>query len=109
VEILTLLCVDQESESLRVKSSRTLAQLLSFIRRQDGPDPAKISLWVVELAHIKLFQVSKALADPIYGDNLLHEENRLEQHLATMHGFLFLLKQIEDSRQDKLMNAVIFI
>ena len=36
-------------------------------------------------------------AEKAFTENLFHEEKTLEKHLASLHGFLTLLKAIEDS------------
>ena len=53
--------------------------------------------WLIELAHSKIFSISNTLSNPAFTETLFHEEKSLEKHLATLHGFLTLLKAIEES------------
>ena len=74
--------------------------------RQEEEGGNKVPEWVVELAHAKIFDVSKIVSAPSYMDNLFHEEKTLERHLASLHGFLLMLKSIEDARYVRVMIMV---
>ena len=98
VEILALLCVDHEDQSIRDSSLQNMQKIFAELRQEDEEGGNKVPEWVVELAHAKIFDVSKIVSAPSYMDNLFHEEKTLERHLASLHGFLLMLKSIEDAR-----------
>ena len=96
--MITLLCVDYD-KTLCISSQHTLESLLQKIREDnDDTEPS----WLVDLAHSKIFETSKLLSDQEYTENLFHETKVLEKHLATIHGFLCLLKAIEKARYFKI-------
>ena len=41
--------------------------------------------------------MSETVSNPAFTETMFHEEKTLEKQLATLHGFLNLLKAIEDS------------
>ena len=87
--------MDFESEIVREKSKKTLETLLRQIREDcHGSEPT----WIIEMAHSKVFETSKLLSDYEFVENLFHETKTLEKHLATVHGFLWVLKAIEKAR-----------
>ena len=99
VEILSMLCVDHESLDLQIKAQKVLDEMLIRLKKEEAvsssnkPHPS----WLVELAHRKVFTISETVSNPAFTENLFHEEKTLEKHLASLHGFLTLLKAIEDS------------
>ena len=93
---MALLCVDHEDQSIRDKSAQSMAELLAKLRNEENDKV--LPSWIVDLAHSKIFEVSKIVSAPSYMENLFHEEKTLERHLASMHGFLLMLKSIEDAR-----------
>ena len=95
LEMLAQLSVDQECPALRDQSCKTLQKLLKKVRDENDDEfPA----WLVQLAHGKIFEVSQAISHPDYTENRFHDDTSLERYLATLHGFLVLLKFIEESR-----------
>ena len=88
--------MDSEDEICH-KSKQNMVDLLEKLRKHEGKN-GKLPTWIVELAHAKIFDVSQTISAPSFVENLFHEEKRLERHLASMHGFLLMLKSIEDSR-----------
>ena len=95
---MALLCVDHEDQSIRDSSLQNMQKIFAELRQEDEEGGNKVPEWVVELAHAKIFDVSKIVSAPSYMDNLFHEEKTLERHLASLHGFLLMLKSIEDAR-----------
>ena len=75
-----------------------MQKIFAELRQEEEEGGNKVPEWVVELAHAKIFDVSKIVSAPSYMDNLFHEEKTLERHLASLHGFLLMLKSIEDAR-----------
>ena len=94
---MALLCVDHEDQSICDSSLQNMQKIFAELR-QEEEGGNKVPEWVVELAHAKIFDVSKIVSAPSYMDNLFHEEKTLERHLASLHGFLLMLKSIEDAR-----------
>ena len=94
-----MLCVDHESLELQIKAQKVLDEMLIRLKKEEAvsssnnPHPS----WLVELAHRKVFTISETVSNPAFTENLFHEEKTLEKHLASLHGFLTLLKAIEDS------------
>ena len=97
-----MLCVDHEDQSICDSSLQNMQKIFAELR-QEEEGGNKVPEWVVELAHAKIFDVSKIVSAPSYMDNLFHEEKTLERHLACLHGFLLMLKSIEDARYVRVM------
>ena len=95
---MALLCVDHEDQSICDSSLQNMQKIFAELRQEEEEGGNKVPEWVVELAHAKIFDVSKIVSAPSYMDNLFHEEKTLERHLASLHGFLLMLKSIEDAR-----------
>ena len=93
---MALLCVDHEDQSIRDNSTQDMAELLAKLKKEENDEI--LPAWIVDLAHSKIFEVSKIVSAPSYMENLFHEEKTLERHLASMHGFLLMLKSIEEAR-----------
>ena len=99
IEIISLLSVDHDDVTLRNSSQNTLKNLLLQLENDKKDDVhSGPPMWVVDLAQSKIFETSKLLCDSGYIENLFHESKTLEKHLATVHGFLWLLKSIERAR-----------
>ena len=99
IEIISLLSVDHDDVTLRNSSQNTLKNLLLQLENDKKNDVhSGPPMWVVDLAQSKIFETSKLLCDSGYIENLFHESKTLEKHLATVHGFLWLLKSIERAR-----------
>lgn len=93
VEILSVLCVDGESAEIRKESHETLLALLAIARAEEEGDDVKLTS-IIDQAHSKLFELSQTLADPL---SQSYEENQLQRLLACLHGYMVLLKTLEQS------------
>ena len=94
-----MLCVDHESLELQIKAQKVLDEMLIRLKKEEAVSSSNNHhpSWLVELAHRKVFTISETVSNPAFTENLFHEEKTLEKHLASLHGFLTLLKAIEDS------------
>ena len=90
--------MDHDDVTLRNSSQNTLKSLLLKLEYDKKDVHSGPPTWIVDLAQSKIFETSKLLCDSGYIENLFHESKTLEKHLATVHGFLWLLKSIERAR-----------
>ena len=95
--------MDHGEQTICDNSVQNMQTIFAKLRREEEEKTGRqenraLPEWVIELAHAKIFDVSKIVSAPSYIENLFHEEKTLERHLASMHGFLLMLKSIEDTR-----------
>ena len=110
VEILAVLCVDENSAELAKRSEHCLSNLLHRKERKTSKHELNLNLpqssemlasventdmqEVVEQTQSRLFEISQSIISSSSG---LYDEVQLHQQLSQLNGFIVLLKNIESS------------